>query len=108
MAKPVVDETALSRICPRFGIRKLSLFGSVLKGTDGEESDVDLLVELGMQDAHDFDPTLHGRVEDDVPAERKTSQTAKQFIAHPAFEESGASTPSRSPRLATDAPVPAV
>jgi predicted nucleotidyltransferase len=51
MAKPVVDQAALSRICTRFGIRKLSLFGSVLKGTDNEESDVDLIVEFEREAA---------------------------------------------------------
>lgn len=41
-----LDQNALGKICRRHGIRRLSLFGSVLKGTDREDSDVDMLVEF--------------------------------------------------------------
>lgn len=41
-----VNDPTLADFCRRHGIRKLSLFGSVLKGTDGPDSDVDLLVEF--------------------------------------------------------------
>jgi predicted nucleotidyltransferase len=37
---------ALAALCERHRIRRLSLFGSVLKGTAGPDSDVDLLVEF--------------------------------------------------------------
>jgi predicted nucleotidyltransferase len=40
------DPAALASLCQRHGIRRLSLFGSVLKGTDWPGSDVDLLVEF--------------------------------------------------------------
>jgi uncharacterized protein len=36
----------LAALCRRHRIRRLSLFGSVLKGTDRPDSDVDLLVEF--------------------------------------------------------------
>lgn len=36
----------LAALCRRHHIRRLSLFGSVLKGTDRPDSDVDLLVEF--------------------------------------------------------------
>jgi uncharacterized protein len=36
----------LETVCRRAGIRKLSLFGSVLRGTERPDSDVDLLVEF--------------------------------------------------------------
>jgi hypothetical protein len=36
----------LGEVCRRHGIRRLSLFGSVLRGTDRHDSDVDLLVEF--------------------------------------------------------------
>jgi len=42
---PIPDE-ALRQFCERHGIRRLSLFGSSLKGTAHEGSDVDLLVEF--------------------------------------------------------------
>jgi predicted nucleotidyltransferase len=37
---------ALDALCRRHGIRRLSLFGSVLRGADRADSDVDLLVEF--------------------------------------------------------------
>lgn len=40
------DRAALAVLCRRHGIRRLSLFGSVLKGTARPDSDVDLLVEF--------------------------------------------------------------
>lgn len=40
------DKEALDRLCRQHRIRRLALFGSVLKGTDGPDSDVDLLVEF--------------------------------------------------------------
>jgi predicted nucleotidyltransferase len=38
------DRDALAAICRRYHIRRLSLFGSTLKGSDRPDSDVDLLV----------------------------------------------------------------
>jgi hypothetical protein len=46
MTRELFDPDVLSRLCRRHGIRRLSLFGSVLKGTDRPDSDVDLLVEF--------------------------------------------------------------
>lgn len=40
------NSAALTALCRRRRIRRLSLFGSVLRGTDRPESDVDLLVEF--------------------------------------------------------------
>ncbi|MHB8530643.1 MAG: nucleotidyltransferase family protein [Caulobacteraceae bacterium] len=42
----IADRQALAEICRRRGIRRLSLFGSTLKGTHRPDSDVDLLVEF--------------------------------------------------------------
>jgi uncharacterized protein len=41
-----LEPRALAELCHRHGIRKLSLFGSTLKGTDRPDSDIDLLVEF--------------------------------------------------------------
>ena len=41
-----LDSDALAQLCRRHRIRKLSLFGSVLRGTARQDSDVDLLVEF--------------------------------------------------------------
>jgi len=40
------DRNALTALCRRHHIRRLSLFGSTLKGTARPDSDVDLLVEF--------------------------------------------------------------
>ena len=40
------DVDALASVCRRHHIRRLSLFGSTLKGRDRPDSDVDLLVEF--------------------------------------------------------------
>lgn len=41
-----VDEATLARFCRTHHIRRLSLFGSQLKGTAAPDSDIDLLVEF--------------------------------------------------------------
>jgi uncharacterized protein len=40
------DREVLADVCRRHHIRRLSLFGSVLKGIERADSDVDLLVEF--------------------------------------------------------------
>lgn len=40
------DERALADLCLRNCVRRLDVFGSRAKGTAGDESDVDLLVEF--------------------------------------------------------------
>lgn len=42
-----LDPEMLARLCRRHHIHRLSLFGSILAGTDRPDSDVDLLVEFG-------------------------------------------------------------
>jgi predicted nucleotidyltransferase len=41
-----IDEATLARFCETHHIRRLSLFGSQLKGTAGPDSDIDLLVQF--------------------------------------------------------------
>lgn len=41
-----IDKDVLEALCRRHHIRKLSLFGSTLKGTARADSDIDLLVEF--------------------------------------------------------------
>jgi predicted nucleotidyltransferase len=59
-----IPEEVLAALCARHGIRRLSLFGSVLKGTDRPDSDVDLLVEFEP----DASPTLFdvARIEEEL------------------------------------------
>ena len=40
------EDAALAALCRRHRIRRLALFGSVLKGTARPDSDIDLLVEF--------------------------------------------------------------
>jgi predicted nucleotidyltransferase len=42
---PIADDE-LRRFCEQYRIRKLSLFGSTLRGTARPDSDIDLLVEF--------------------------------------------------------------
>ena len=47
MSNPLfLDPAALETLCHRHHIRRLSLVGSTLNGTDRPDSDVDLLVEI--------------------------------------------------------------
>ncbi len=46
MKRLTLDQEALAKLCQRHHIMRLSLFGSVLKGNDRPDSDVDLLVEF--------------------------------------------------------------
>jgi len=41
-----IEPARLAALCRRHGIRRLSLFGSMLRGTARPDSDVDLLVEF--------------------------------------------------------------
>ena len=43
---PHLDSAALTPFCEKHHIRRLSLFGSQLKGTARPDSDIDLLVEF--------------------------------------------------------------
>ena len=43
------DRSALAALCRRHHVRRLSVFGSVSRGTDRSGSDVDLLVEFDPQ-----------------------------------------------------------
>lgn len=45
-ARLPIEPTALAGLCRRHRIRKLSLFGSQMKGTARPDSDFDLLVEF--------------------------------------------------------------
>jgi hypothetical protein len=60
------DADALAALCRRHGIRRLSLFGSRLKGAARADSDADLLVEFEA----DATPTLFdvARIEAELSA----------------------------------------
>lgn len=41
------DQQKLTEICQKYGVDTLGVFGSVARGDDGPNSDVDLLVKFG-------------------------------------------------------------
>ncbi len=41
-----IDQSRLAAVCRRYHVRRLSLFGSALRGKLSDESDLDLLVEF--------------------------------------------------------------
>ena len=45
------DRAALAAVCRRFHVRRLSLFGSTLRGTARPDSDIDLLVYGDAEDS---------------------------------------------------------
>ena len=45
----VVDSIGIAEFCRRHGIRRLSLFGSILREDFGPDSDIDVLVEFGPE-----------------------------------------------------------
>jgi predicted nucleotidyltransferase len=61
-----ISDAELARFCGRHGIRRLSVFGSVLKGTARPDSDVDLLVE--------FEPTARPSLLDMATIEEELSR----------------------------------
>jgi uncharacterized protein len=42
-----VDRARIAEICRRFGVKELALFGSVARGDESDDSDVDLLYVAG-------------------------------------------------------------
>ena len=66
-----ISEADLKIFCRAHGIKRLSLFGSTLKGTAGPDSDIDLLVEfetgripglLGLAEMEaELSDLMHGR-----------------------------------------------
>ena len=65
MPRLAIDDQQLARFCRAHHIRKLALFGSVLKGTARPDSDIDLLVE--------FDPDATPSLLDMVAMEQALS-----------------------------------
>jgi predicted nucleotidyltransferase len=55
---PDIDATALAAICRKYGVKKMSLFGSAARNELRPESDIDLLVEFKPKQA----PSLWGQV----------------------------------------------
>ena len=46
MATRYVDSPSLAEVCRRYGVKELSLFGSLVNGEMSPESDIDIMVEF--------------------------------------------------------------
>ena len=46
MLSPEIDVERLGAVCQRYGIIRLEIFGSMARGTDHSDSDIDLLYTL--------------------------------------------------------------
>lgn len=69
MTSPIFPETnLLDDLCRHYRVRRLSLFGSVLRGTARPDSDIDLLVE--------FEPTATPTLIDVAALEIELSKLA--------------------------------
>jgi predicted nucleotidyltransferase len=47
--RPIIPDALIKEFCRKHHIRKLSIFGSYLRGDFGPESDIDFLVEFDSQ-----------------------------------------------------------
>lgn len=80
-----LDADALARFCARHHVRRLSLFGSVLKGTATPGSDVDFLVEFetgqepGLFALADMEAELSGLL-DGRPVDLRTAQDLSRYF----------------------------
>jgi uncharacterized protein len=85
-----VDSDLLAHICQRYGVAELSIFGSVLRGTASEASDVDLLyllepdVRLGwaIEELSEELASLFGR-----PVDLVSKRALNVLIAEPILAE---------------------
>jgi hypothetical protein len=82
------DRAKLAELCRRRGIRRLSLFGSVLTGEMGPDSDVDVLVEfepgrtpgLAIADVEDELSQLFGGRRVDLVTERSLHRLIRSHV----------------------------
>ncbi len=90
------DRRALAELCRRHHIRRLALFGSVLKGMADETSDVDLLVEfepgrepglIGLAQIEAELSTLLGGRKVDLRTPRDLSRHFRDAVLHSAEEQ---------------------
>ena len=51
----VIDDARLARLCQRFGVAELDVFGSVARGDASPDSDIDLLYKLAPGSRLGFD-----------------------------------------------------
>jgi uncharacterized protein len=99
MRRLMLDQAALAMVCRTHGIRRLALFGSVLKDTQRPDSDIDLLVEfepgavpgfLGMAAIEAELSELLGRRRIDLRTSRELSRHFRDEVERTAEVQFGA------------------
>jgi predicted nucleotidyltransferase len=85
---PLLDQhrKAIGESCRRFHVRKLSVFGSVLRDDFGAESDVDLLVEFERHPGLDAFSQFFGLKEElEATIGRPIDLVSAEAIRNPVF-----------------------
>jgi predicted nucleotidyltransferase len=85
MAEPLfADRVALDIVCRRHRIRRLALFGSVLKGTARSDSDVDLLAEFepGATPSYFGMAAIEGELSELLGGRRVDLRTVRELSRH--------------------------
>ena len=75
-----IDRNQLEKLCKEFGVRRLALFGSVIRDDFGDDSDVDILVE--------FEPKTKVRTFSFFSLQKKNCQTSwgeQEDLSTPGF-----------------------
>jgi len=90
MVAPAIEipTSSLAQFCRRYGIRKLSLFGSVIRPDFGATSDVDVLVEfqpgrtpgLAFVDLQDELSAIFGGRQIDLVTEKSLNRRIRQSV----------------------------
>lgn len=90
MIPAIADEPRLREICRAFGVQRLEMFGSALRGDfDPERSDVDFLVEFAPLPAGSYSSNYFGLMEAlEQLFERPVDLVVGSAIRNPYFRES--------------------
>ncbi len=81
LTESLIDKPALAAFCRRHHIRRMSLFGSVLRADFTPESDVDVLVEFDPQHIPGFIRLVHMQEElGELLGGREVDLVTEKFI----------------------------
>ncbi len=79
-----LDETALAAFCRRYGVRELSLFGSILRDDFGPASDVDVSIALRPDTTMTLEAHLAMREElSRIFAGREVDMVRQEYLKKP-------------------------
>ncbi len=78
-----ISQDKIAELCRRYAIRRLSLFGSVLRKSFNDKSDVDVLVEFESHAAHSLFDLVHLQDELTVVFGRKVDLVEREGLRNP-------------------------